>query len=48
MFTCELTHLFRAYDNQLAIESIELTAAMVMPSLLLQKPLPNQKLKIRP
>ena len=45
MFTSELTRLFRAYADQSAIESIALTAAMVMPSLLLQKPHAKSKAK---
>ena len=38
MFTNKLAHLFQAYADQSVIESIALTAAMVMPALLLQKP----------
>ena len=45
MFKCELTCLFRAYANQSDIESIALRAAMVMPSLLLQKPHAKSKAK---
>ena len=41
----ELTRLFRTYADQSAIESIALTAAMVMPSLLLQKPHAKSKAK---
>ena len=37
-FVQELSRLFRAYADALALESVALKAAMVMPALLLQKP----------
>jgi len=42
-FTSELAKLFRAYGEESALEPIALTAAMVMPVLLLQKPHPSSK-----
>ena len=39
----ELSWLFRSYADSSALESIALTAAMVLPQLLLQKPTPKSK-----
>ena len=44
-FVTELSRLFRAYGESNALESIALTAAMILPSLLLQKPHPKAKIK---
>ena len=38
--------LFRAYGTGSALESVALKAAMVMPVLLLQRPLLNRRIKI--
>ena len=44
-FVMELGKFFRAYADGAASESIALTAAMVMPGLLLQKPTPESRAK---
>ena len=45
MFVQELTRLFTAYVESSMLESISLKAAMVMPTLLLQKPHQRSRLK---
>ena len=45
LFVQELTRLFTAYAESSALESISLKAAMVMPTLLLQKPHQRSKSK---
>jgi len=45
MFVQELTRLFTAYAENSALESIALKAAMIMPTLLLQKPHQRSKMK---
>ena len=45
LFVCELACLFLAYAEGTTLESIALTAAMTMPSLLLQKPHRSSKVK---
>ena len=42
-FVSELARLFRAYGESSALESVALTAAMIMPALLLQKPYASSK-----
>ena len=42
-FMSELARLFRAYADGSALESIALTAVMLMPLLLLQRPHQNSK-----
>ena len=44
-FIRELTHLFQAYADGSALESVAMNAAMVMPALLLQKPHSRSKAK---
>ena len=44
-FVLELARLFRTYAESSALESIALTAAMVLPTLLLQKPPGQSKAK---
>ena len=44
-FVHELSHLFKAYAKGNSQESIALTAAMTLPSLLLQKPHRSSKTK---
>ena len=44
-FVAELSRLFRAYGESNAMESIALTAAIMLPPLLLQKPHPKDKVK---
>ena len=44
-FVAELSRLFRAYEESNAMESIALTAAIMLPPLLLQKPHPKDKVK---
>ena len=44
-FTGELARLFRAYGESSAMELVSLNAAMVLPSLMLQKPHPKSKAK---
>ena len=44
-FVRELSRLFRAYAEGTALESVALTAAMTLPSLLLQKPHRSSKAK---
>ena len=44
-FISELARLFREYANDSMLEGIALKAAMIMPSLLLQRPHRNSKLK---
>ena len=44
-FVAELSRLFRAYGETNPMESIALTAAMVLPALLLQRPHPKAKTK---
>ena len=44
-FVRELSQMFRAYADRSALESVAMTAAMVMPALLLQKPHPWSKAK---
>ena len=44
-FVAELTRLFYAYAEQTALESVALTAVMVLPVLLLQKPHAHSKTK---
>ena len=44
-FTQDFVRLFRAYGEGTALESIALKAAMIAPSLLLQKPHPTSKSK---
>ena len=41
----ELTLLFQAYVEASILESVAITAAMVFPSLILQKPHPSSKVK---
>lgn len=41
----ELSRMFRAYAECSALESVAMQAAMVMPTLLLQKPHPHSKAK---
>ena len=41
----ELTLLFQAYAEASTLESVAITAAMVLPSLILQKPHPSSKVK---
>ena len=41
----ELTHLFEAYAEATTLESVAITAAMVLPSLILQKPHRSSKKK---
>ena len=45
LFVQELTRLFTAYGESSALEHISLKAAMVMPTLLLQKPHPRSRPK---
>ena len=45
LFVPELARLFQAYADSSAMKSVALYAAMVMPSLLLQKPYPKSKSK---
>ncbi len=42
-FTCELAKMFRSYAEGTALEPIALKAAMIMPTLLLQKPHESSK-----
>ena len=44
-FVRELSRMFRAYADCSALESVAMQAAMVMPTLLLQKPHPQSKAK---
>jgi hypothetical protein len=44
-FVRELTRMFQAYADISSLESVALTATMVMPALLLQKPHPKSKAK---
>ncbi len=44
-FVLELAKLFNAYGEGSALESVALTAAMILPVLLLQKPYPQSKAK---
>ena len=44
-FVCELSRLFRVYAEGTALVSVALTAAMTLPSLLLQKPHRSSKAK---
>ena len=44
-FVAELSRLLRAYGESNVIESIALTAAIMLPPLLLQKPHPKDKVK---
>ena len=44
-FVCELARMIQAYADASALESVASTAAMVMPTLLLQKPHPKSKAK---
>ena len=44
-FVVELSRLFRAYGESNAMESIALTAAIMLPPLLLPKPHPKDKVK---
>ena len=37
-FVNELAHFFKAYAERTALEAITLTATMIIPSLILQKP----------
>ena len=42
-FVRELSHMFRAFADSSALESVAMKAVMVMPALLLQKPHPRSK-----
>jgi len=44
-FVCELVHLFNAYTEGTTLESIVVTAAMTLPSIILQKPHRSLKAK---
>lgn len=44
-FVAEMNHLLRAYAEGSALETIALKCAMILPSLLLQKPLKTSKAK---
>ena len=44
-FVSELSRLIEAYNDATALESIAMTAVLVMPSLLLQRPRARSKTK---